>query len=394
MHTVAVPAPSASAAEEEKVHFAVCAASAETQTPVVLSVGDASRPFCNFVSHALRILTPGLESNTTPITVLCKRGLKDLCTLPREAQQRFVTAVGKEFPRGEKLCGVVLDLIVNNNNWKNNPYLYACILGRNANVQCQRDTSFLMSMELLLYTCANMVAADAQFLEECRIFFENQTCTCSVAWKLHRYDISSDGSVARKIESAVGRIDYHIVVSVPHNSGFMHHDVGHVYHATDWKQNTYHPTGPLPPCTRALVVSGHDALVLALRTAFASSWLALSGHQSVYCVLPRIRSPSVPASGDLTPEDASGGSSSCPWKFPSLPEPETVENSRRTVRSIIRQCELVCSKSSGEQEKTKILRRLVFAWHPDNAILMNRDHAVCAVVSQWLQKLQSCFSDY
>ena len=198
----------------------------------------------------------------------------------------------------------------------------------------------------------------------------------------------------RRIEGAVGRVGYHVVVSVPHDIGFVHHDLGHVYHATDWKQNTYHPTGPLPPCTRALVVSGHDALKLALRTAFAASWLALSGHQSVYCVLPRIRSPSVPASGDSTPEEASGGSSSCPWKFPSLPDPETVENSRRTVRSIIRQCELVCSKSSGEQEKTKILRRLVFAWHPDNAMLMNRDHAVCAVVSQWLQKLQSCFSDY
>ena len=134
-------------------------------------------------------------------------------------------------------------------------------------------------------------------------FLKNRSCTCSVAWKLHRYDISSDGSVARKIEGAVGRIDYHVVVSVPHNSGFMHHDVGHVYHATDWKQNTYHPTGPLPPCTRALVVSGHDALVLALRTAFAASWLALSGHESVYCVLPRIHSPSVLASGHSTLEE-------------------------------------------------------------------------------------------
>ena len=102
-------------------------------------------------------------------------------------------AVGNEFPRGEKLCGVVLDLIVNNNNWKNNPYLYACILGTNANVQCQRDTPFLMSMELLLYTCVNMVAANAQLLEKCRVVFRNRSCTCSLAWKLHRYDIGSDG---------------------------------------------------------------------------------------------------------------------------------------------------------------------------------------------------------
>ena len=215
-----------------------------------------------------------------------------------------------------------------------------------------------------------------------------------MAWKLHRYDISSDGFVARKIKGAVGRIDYHVVVSVLHNSGFMHHDVGHVYHATDWKQNTYHPTGPLPPCTRALVVSGHDAFVLALRTAFAASWLALSGHQSVYCVLPRNHSPSVRASGDLTLEEASAGPSSCSWKFPPLPGPETSENSRRTVQSIIRQCKLVCSKSSGREEKMKIVQRLVLAWHPDNACLMNRDHAVCTVVSQWLRELRCLLSLY
>ena len=223
-------------------------------------------------------------------------------------------------------------------------------------------------------------------------FKKNRSCTCSLAWKLHRYDIGSDGSVVRKIEGAVGRIDYHVVVSVPHDIGFMHYDLGHVYHATDWKQNAYHPTGPLPPCTRALVVSGHDAFVLALRTAFAASWLALSGPGSVYCVLPRNQLPSVHASGDLTLEEASAGSIFCQWQFPLLPGPETSENSRRAVQRIIRQCKLVCSKTSERQEKMKIVRRLLFAWHPDNAILMNRDHAVCTVVSQWLQKLRSCSS--
>ena len=115
-HTVAAPAASSSASEEEEVHFADCLASVELQIPVVFSVDDVSRPICNFVSHALRILTPGLENTITPITVLCKRGLKDLYTLPREAQERFANVVGNEFPRGEKLCGVVLDLIVNKNN--------------------------------------------------------------------------------------------------------------------------------------------------------------------------------------------------------------------------------------------------------------------------------------
>ena len=65
-------------------------------------------------------------------------------------------------------------------------------------------------------------------------FFGNRSCTCSLAWKLHRYDIGSDGSVVRKMEGAVGRIDYNVVVSVPHDIGFMHYDLGHVYHATDW----------------------------------------------------------------------------------------------------------------------------------------------------------------
>ena len=115
-HTVAAPAASASASEEEEVHFADCLASAELQIPVVFSVDDVSRPICNFVSHALRILTPGLKNTITPITVLCKREMKDLYTLPREAQECFANAVGNEFPRGQKLCCFVLDLNVNKNN--------------------------------------------------------------------------------------------------------------------------------------------------------------------------------------------------------------------------------------------------------------------------------------
>ena len=100
--------------------------------------------------------------------------------------------------------------------------------------------------------------------------------------------------------------------------------------------------------------------------------------------------PSVHASGDLTLEEASAGSIFCQWQSPLLPGPETSENSRRAVQRIIRQCKLVCSKTSERQKKMKIVRRLLFACHPDNAILMNRDHAVCTVVSQWLQRLRSC----
>ena len=98
-------AASASAVEEGEAHFAVCLASAEVQTPaespVVSPVGDTSRPICNFVSHALKILTPGLEDTNKPISVFCKHELKDFYTLPREAQKRFADAVAKEFPRGK-----------------------------------------------------------------------------------------------------------------------------------------------------------------------------------------------------------------------------------------------------------------------------------------------------
>ena len=121
-----------------------------------------------------------------------------------------------------------------------------------------------MSMELLLYTCVNMVVLDAQLLDKCFIFFRNRSCTCSLAWKLHRYDIGSDGSAVRKIDGVVGRIDYHIVVSVPHDIGFMHYDLGHVYNANDWKQNTYHPRGPLP-YLHALALWWFPAMALLYR---------------------------------------------------------------------------------------------------------------------------------
>ena len=228
------------------------------------------------MTYALMTLTPGLGRSIAPITVNCKRGLKDLHTLPPEAHEQFARAVAQEFPRGEKICGLVMDVTVNHKNWKKNPYLYACILGTNGKLQCQHDTSFHMSMELLLYTCVNMVTENAQLLDKCRSVFDNPLCTCSLAWKLHKLDIDSDGSVVRKMEGVGGTIDYHIVASVSHDIGDVHHDLGYVYHTTHWRENTYHPTGPLPSCTRALVVPGHDALPQALRTAVAAAWLALS----------------------------------------------------------------------------------------------------------------------
>ena len=201
--------------------------------------------------------------------------------------------------------------------------------------------------------CERTVAGRVSYLKQ------NRSCTCSLAWKLHRYDIGSDGSVVRKIEGAVGRIDYHVVVSVPHDIGFMHYDLGHVYHATDWKQNTYHPTGPLLPCTRALVVPGHDVLQQALRTAVAASWLALSKHDNGrhFCVLSRNQRHPDDVSCALPAAEASAGTNPCEWSFPPMPGTEASEVTRNAVQSIIRQCKLVCSKSAGKEEKMKMFRR-------------------------------------
>ena len=81
------------------------------------------------------------------------------------------------------------------------------------------------------------------------------------------------------MEGAGGRVDYHIVASVKRDDNISQYDLGYVYHTTHWKQNTYPPAGPISPCTRALVVPGHGALIDPVRSAVATSWLALSRHE-------------------------------------------------------------------------------------------------------------------
>ena len=213
------------------------------------------------------------------------KGLKDLKTMAEEDQTTFAKAVAHEFPFGSELVGIVLDLTLNHKTWKKNPYLYACLLGWNKseyNYSLCDDTSFRMGMELLLYTCVTMVVQDKQLLEQVRRQFRTDQCTLTLAWKLHKLDIDSDGAVLRKMEGAGGRVDYHIVAIVKGDNGNTQYDLGYVYHTTHWGQNTYPSDGKLSPCTRALVVPGHGALIEPVRSAVGRSWLELSKHKGIH----------------------------------------------------------------------------------------------------------------
>ena len=211
-----------------------------------------------------------------------------------------------------------------------------------------------------------------------------------MAWKLHKFDIDSDGTVVRKMEGAGGRIDYHIVVRVPRDGGIAHYDLGHVYHTTHWRQNTYPPIGPLPPCTRALVVSGDDTLLEALRSAVAKSWLALSRHEHGRIFIHLSRDQKHPDEVCAGPSAAAtfAGTSRCDRKFPDMTSMEVPEATMKAVQSITRQCKLVCPNACGKEEKQRMFRRLFRVWRPQNARLLKRDVVVCTGVTEWLRELQ------
>jgi len=52
------------------------------------------------------------------------------------------------------------------------------------------------------------------------------------------------GSVVNKLEGASGRIDYHIVAACSFGDKVLYHDVGYIYHTTNWMQNIYHAQAP------------------------------------------------------------------------------------------------------------------------------------------------------
>ena len=215
-----------------------------------------------------------------------------------------------------------------------------------------------------------------------------------MAWKLHKFDIDSDFTVARKMEGAGGRIDYHIVARVPHDARVAHYDLGHVYHTTHWRQNTYPPTGPLLPCTRALVVSGDDTLLEALRSAVAKSWLALSRHEHgrIFILLSRNQKHPDEICDGPSAAETFASTSRYDWKSPDMTQTAVSNAIMEAVQNISRQCKLVCPNACGKEEKHRMLRRLFRVWRPENARLLKRDAMVCQKVIEWLGKLRQVTS--
>jgi len=265
---------------------AVCTASAaggsHGDSAVASPVTEMPREIWNYMTHAMKTLVPGLLGQVDTLTVQCQRGLKDLHRLQLRDRKVFDAAVDGEFPVGQKLAGTVVDLTVNYQNWKNTPYLYACLVGKELPLEWQQFESFRATMELLLFTCAKIVLVDESLKTICCTTFGAQSCTFILAWQLHKVDLGTDGSVVTKLEGGGGRIDYHIVAECRIGAEVVRHDVGHIYHTTNWKQNTFHSLAPTPYCTRALVVCAKPLLVQCFRHAVGATWVSFSvnpGHR-------------------------------------------------------------------------------------------------------------------
>jgi hypothetical protein len=370
---------------------AVCAASAEVglhgESTVASTVSEAPREIWNYMAHAMETLVPGLQSKVHTVTVCCQRGLKDLQRLHPSDRMISEAAVDNEFPVGKKLAGTVLDLTVNYQNWKDTPYLYACVVGKELPLEWQQFESFRATMELLLFTCAKVVLGDENLRTTCCTTFEAESCSFILAWQLHKLDLGTDGSVVRKLEGGGGRIDYHIVAECRIGAEVVRHDVGHIYHTTNWKQNTFHSQAPTPHCTRALVVCAKPSLVQCFQHAVAAAWLSHPGHREC-CVLPREQKHPDDFVSDAPDEDASAGVQSSPLVFPCVPVAGASEESNLQCRKIIAQCQFVCTPTSSKHEKRQMVRRLVLNWHPDKSVLMQRDSKVCQEVCAFLTELR------
>ena len=266
------------------------------------------------MTHAMKTLVPGLLGQVDTLTVQCQRGLKDLHRLQVRDRKVFDAAVDGEFPVGQKLAGTVVDLTVNYQNWKNTPYLYACLVGKELPLEWQQFESFRATMELLLFTCAKVVLDDENLRTTCCKTFGAESCSFILAWQLHKLDFDTDGSVVAKLEGAGGRVDYHIVAECLIDGEVVHYDVGHIYHTTNWKQNTFHAEAPAPYCTRGLAVCDKPLLVQGFRHAVAAAWLSLSGnagHRDC-CLVPREQKHPDDLVSNSSDEDASAGAQSSP----------------------------------------------------------------------------------
>jgi hypothetical protein len=130
-------------------------------------------------------------------------------------------------------------------------------------------------------------------------------------------------------------------------------------------------------------------LVHCFRHAVGAAWLSLSvnpGHREC-CVLPRDQKHPDDFVSDASDEYAPAGVQSSPLVFPCVPVAGASEESNLHCRRIIAQFQLVCTRTSSKQENRQMVRRLVFNWHPDRAVLMQRDSKVSREVCAFLTDL-------
>ena len=357
-------------------------------------VDKGCRDIWNYMLYALPQLTPDLETDIKMIVVECDDKVKDFHTFPTDALRVFADAISEEFPVGKKLLGKVLDVTVNYQKWKTTPYLYAYLVGNDRYLGSQHSVSFGVTMEMLLFTCVTKACEDVNLQNNCREVFGVTTCSCVLAWQLHKYDLNMDGFVVKKLGGAGGRIAYHIVAACDKGNDVKYYDIGHVYHTTNWRQNTFHVDSPLPPSTRALVVCSNSTLAESFRNAILSSWLRLSGNgvDRSCCLLKRCQLPLQDNCCHLPADATAVCQQQSQWVFPPVEAATAAAQSKYIMKHIIFQCQLVCPSSSSRNAKDEMLQGLLFRWDPENGLYPPCNHEIAQEVYSWLQRLRESLS--
>ena len=151
----------------------------------------------NYMRYALQILTPDLEAKIETVTVQWNGKVKAFHTLPLPAYRHLRSEMSNEFPVGKKLGGIVLDITVNHQNWKNKQYLYACIVSKETRAELHHSISFRASMEMLLFMCVTVACSDKHLQQLCGEVFGASFCSCTLMWRLHKYDIDMEGCILK-----------------------------------------------------------------------------------------------------------------------------------------------------------------------------------------------------